>query len=275
MLTLYPLNMDYETAAKECNVDLSTVHIVENNNKIFNQQFQDFRDLWLYLQSVDSKIVYIEDDPNLILVRSEPRSTERGLTSSVATTVEEINQERQMLFFPTSMATWKELNLTDIWDERERQALDIRPFSSPIDTRESMLPFEFPHIRITTSEFWNQGESVIKRVMSFCDLEIDQSRWDQWVNIYDTWKKVLEPRVSFCYRLPVILKCIVNNWYYDIGELTFIQEVIIQHCLIYKHNLNLKTWQLDKFPQNTQDLYKLLEPNIHQTQDIYRVRSTA
>ena len=58
------------------------------------------------------------------------------------------------------------------------------------------------------------------------------------------------------------MKCIVNGWYKELPELTFDQEVIIQHALIYKHNLNLKTWQLSKFT-NTKQLYQLLEPNIH------------
>jgi hypothetical protein len=47
-------------------------------------------------------------------------------------------------------------------------------------------------------------------------------------------------------------------------NLDFYKEVIIQNALLYKQNLNLKNWQLEKFPANTQDLHKLLEPNIHQ-----------
>ena len=40
--------------------------------------------------------------------------------------------------------------------------------------------------------------------------------------------------------------------------------------IIYKHNLGLKTWQLEKFPANTQDLHTLLESNtLHNLDDIY------
>ena len=45
-------------------------------------------------------------------------------------------------------------------------------------------------------------------------------------------------------------------------KLDIIQEAFIQHELIYKHNLNLKTWQLEKFT-NTQQLHNLLETNTH------------
>ena len=58
------------------------------------------------------------------------------------------------------------------------------------------------------------------------------------------------------------MDAIVNNWHYEI-DLTFEQEVIVQHCLIYQHGLNLKTWQLEQFPRNTRDLHRLLEPNTH------------
>ena len=48
----------------------------------------------------------------------------------------------------------------------------------------------------------------------------------------------------------------------DKFNLDLVQEAAIQHELIYKHNLNLKTWQLTKFT-NTRQLHNLLEPNIH------------
>jgi len=46
-------------------------------------------------------------------------------------------------------------------------------------------------------------------------------------------------------------------------ELNLNQEASIQHVLIYKYDLNLKTWGLEKFPNNTKKLHELLEPNIH------------
>jgi hypothetical protein len=269
LLTLYPVRIDYEAAAKACGVDLNTVHNVENTKKIINYQAQDFKELWEYLHSINSKIIYIEDDPNLILVQSEPRSIDRKLTSNGATTVAELDHEYQSLFYHNSMQTWKDLSLQNIWDERERRALDIRPFASVLDIITVKLPFDTPHLRLTTSEFWNQGEMTIRRVFNYCQLDIDSTRWEDWKIIYNKWKGTLNDRISFCYRLPTILNATINGWYYNIGELTFIQEVIIQHCLIYKYNLNLKTWQLTKFPTNTQDLHKLLEPNIHPIPKIY------
>jgi len=84
------------------------------------------------------------------------------------------------------------------------------------------------------------------------------------------WQKKQLDLLDFCYNQPHIVDAIVNNLYYEI-DLTFDQEIIIQHCLIYQHGLNLKTWQLEKFPNNTQDLHKLLEPNIHSVENIYNI----
>ena len=54
-----------------------------------------------------------------------------------------------------------------------------------------------------------------------------------------------------------------NDYDYALPRLTLKQESIIQHCLIYWHNLNLKTWGLTHFPNNARLLHQLLEPNIH------------
>jgi len=63
--------------------------------------------------------------------------------------------------------------------------------------------------------------------------------------------------------LPAIVNAIVHNHYYLIPPMTLVYEAAVQHCLIYQHGLNLKTWNLQQFPSNAQDLHKLLEPNFH------------
>lgn len=276
LLTLYPWPLQYRHASEHYRIDIESVTFTEEiTEKFKNFVFEDFQKLWLYLNSINSKIVYVSDDPDLLVAHLDGRSTEGGIKKSGPTTLDELDAEFQDLFYADSKRAWQDQNLNSIWDERERRALDLRPYDSILSTRENLIPFELPHLHITTAELWTQGESVITRVMKFCDLPIDQNRWEYWTNIYSQWKQLLEPKVSFCYRLPLILKSIINNWYYEIGELSFMQEVLIQHLLIYKYNLNLKTWGLNKFPSNTQDLHKLLESNIHPVPDIYNTRSTA
>jgi hypothetical protein len=271
LLTLYPWTLLVPDAAKQHGLDIESLILTQDiMNKLEDAMAQDLGNLWLHLDSLQCKIVYVDDDPDLAMAHLDRRSTDGGIKmSKKSVTLQELDDEYQEIFYADSVKTWKELGLTNIWDERERRALDFRQHFDYTQTRQHMIPFELPHLRITTAELWTQGEWVIKKVMDFCELEIDQSRWEHWVNVYRQWQMILQQKILFCYRLPTIIKSIVNNWYYDIGELTFMQEVVVQHLLIYKHNLNLKTWELSKFPRNAQDLHKLLEPNTHSVPNIY------
>ena len=98
---------------------------------------------------------------------------------------------------------------------------------------------------------------------------MDPQRFNQWLPIYQQWASRQLKILDFCHEVSHIIDSIVNNWDYQLGDLSFEQEVVIQHYLIYKHNLNLKTWQLEKFPSNTKDLHKLLETNTHSVPVIY------
>lgn len=276
LLTLYPWPLHPRDAAKHYGMDIETMTLSNDIIEKFRDfTAQDFRSLWLHLYSMQSKIVYVEDDPTLSMAHIDLRSSDGGFKNHKASTLEQLDTEFQETFYADSLKTWHDLGLTNVWDERERRALDFRQHPDFTQTNQQVMPFDLPHLRITTAELWTQGDWVIKKVMDFCELEIDDTRWNHWLSVYREWQKIFQQRILFCYRLPLILKAIVNNWYYDIGNLTFMQEVVIQHLLIYQHNLNLKTWELAKFPQNAQDLHKLLEANIHPVSDIYNSRSTA
>jgi len=269
LLTLYPRFLSSVDAAKNFNVDIDSPEFASNiDTKFKDFLYQDLKKLWFYLHEVNAKIIWVENDPNLMVAHLNRRSTDNSIKDTGPASAEELDQEFQDLFYASSKKTWAELNLTNVWDERERRALDLRVKSSNANP-ENTMPFELPHLQFTNTELWTQGESVIQRVMKFCELEIQQDRWQSWLSVHKQWQSRLSQEASFCFRLPTILKSIVNGWYYDMGELTFMQEVAIQHFLIYKHNLNLKTWELSKFPRNAQDLHKLLEPNIHSVPNIY------
>ena len=105
--------------------------------------------------------------------------------------------------------------------------------------------------------------------MKYLDLDIVPERLSAWIPVYRRWQSIQSRSLKFAINLPYIIDAIVNNWYYELDDLSFEQEVIIQHFLIYKHNLNLKTWKLSKFPDNTQQLHDLLEANIHVVENIY------
>jgi len=183
--------------------------------------------------------------------------------SGTPSSINELKNDFDSVFFSDSTKKWESARLTNTWDIREKNALNFRPLD-PI--YEHYLTD--PHLRIDCREFWHNGISVINKVMDYLKLNISPDKFEQWKYVYYQWQTIHTRSMEFVYNYDHIVSAIVNNWDYAI-DLTFDQEVVIQHFLIYKHGLNLKTWQLEKFPNNTKQLHDLLEDNIHQIPKIY------
>ena len=124
------------------------------------------------------------------------------------------------------------------------------------------LDLSLPHCLINGEEWLTQGERTMRMIMDFCQTEIVPIRLEQWLPVYYQWQKVQSNSATFSIELEHIVNATVNGWYYPI-DLTLYQEAVVQHCLIYQHNLNIRNWELSKFPNNTQELHKLLEANTH------------
>jgi len=170
---------------------------------------------------------------------------------------------RKKSFHKNSIDKWKNLGLENIWDVRERQALDVRLLDMHTNEVADKCNFSKPHFRASVSDLWHRGIELFHQIMMYLDMPIVPDRLGQWIPIYHEWAQKPLALMKFGDGFDDTIKCIVNGWYKELPELSFDQEVIIQHALIYKHNLNLRTWQLEKFPRNTIDLHRLLEPNIH------------
>lgn len=163
--------------------------------------------------------------------------------------------------------TLENVSNPQIWDYREAYALCVRPLENKdfsVDINRS-----YPHYWIDFIDWINNGEYHIKEIMKFLNKPIKEDRWNHWVDVYKQWAKKSKDIVHFANNVEDIVEDIVKGNYRKLGNLSIHQEGIIQHLLIYKHDLNLKTWELKRFPDNTQDLHKLLEPNIHNVENIY------
>lgn len=230
---------------------------------ILHHQTLDYARAIDHCLETNCKVIYVNLHNKNSLYLHAFRSTERLFFSAqTPTSIEEHRSHLDQLFFQDSLQAWQDRGLTDIWDLRERRALQTRPFE-PLWY--DAVPFDktLPHLWIDSEWLWYDGLRTLEKIMLFCNLEIDSARWPLWVDVYRQWQNLQFKILHFVYDCKHIVDAIVNNWYYEIPDLNFDQEVIIQHCLIYQHGLNLKTWQLEKFPNNTQDLHLLLEPNIH------------
>lgn len=210
---------------------------------------KDLAKSWQYCNDHGSKNILIGDTQNLLLQTWLTRSTS---TSALGDFIR--------IFFPDYN------DKAAIWSRREQLALSIRPFDKSIVTRQ--IDRTITHCYIECQQWFYDGKESMKEIFEYLGLTIDPVRLEQWRPVYQQWQKIVQPRTDFAAKLKHIVSAIVNGWYYEI-DLSFEQEVVVLHCLIYQHGLNLKNWQLSKFPSNTQDLHKLLESNIHTVSNIY------
>ena len=167
-------------------------------------------------------------------------------------------------FFKESTTKWSQLGLNSVWDRREFIALNFN-FDKIIQITPN-IDLSIEHYCVDIMDLLNTFDISIKQLFEYLDLTVDSARWQHWVTIYTKWKKIHYDRLQFVWYFDTIINGIINGHSLDLTRfnLDIMQEAAIQHTLIYKHNLNLKTWQLEKF-QNTKQLHQLLEINIHNT----------
>jgi hypothetical protein len=257
-VSFYSSQLLFNNAAAALDISMDDL-TVSNQQKIAQYREQDYNQLLNFANDQQAKIVFVSLNDTLPMYLVNVRYLERmPFDNRPAESIADIQQSLDTVFFKDSLATWNDQHITNIWDVRERRALNTRLFDRP----SLKINFSFPHYWLDSQNLWYNSVEEIVKIMAWLDLEIDQSRFDKWTTVYRKWQKVQIAALQFQYNYRHIVDCTVNNWSYEIN-LTFEQEVVIQHLLIYQHNLNLKTWQLEKFPNNTKDLHQLLEPNIH------------
>lgn len=245
-------------------LDINVKSLVDHQwEEIVTAQTKNFQAQWQYCCENSNAVIFISLPTHAWLYKFFNRNLDRMLFENrPASSQDEIWQQFDEVFFANSKKIWDHNQLTEIWDRRERMALCWRPFDLRY-TQIDQVDFLKSHFKIDSTDLWHNGVDVVKEMMSFCGLEISPSRFQSWQDVYRNWQLIQKPIVDFVYNHRDIIDAIITNKDYALLDLTFEQEVVIQHCLIYQHNLNLKTWQLRKFPTNAQDLHTLLEPNIH------------
>ena len=174
----------------------------------------------------------------------------------------EISEDFISYFFGDSKKVWDELDLKNSWDQREFLALNFRPFDL-VGMKEN-LDLSKDHYHINTMELWDRFDESVGDLFQYLEMDINDKNFKKWIDIYREWKKLHKDRLFFIWYFDIIIDYVIKGYNLDLGRfnLDLYQEAAIQHALIYRHNLNLKTWQLEKFT-NTRQLHELLEPNIH------------
>lgn len=262
--SLYPHTIRDINVAKSLGIDVNHI-TAQDLNAIIDYKKNDYESLLCYLADKSAKIVFVKMCNSLPLYFMQSRSEVLPFAENGASaTQDQIRERLDFLFFKQSQQHWQNLGLDNLWDQRERRALDIRPF----DIKNFDVNLPTTALTINAQDLWHHGEVELIKIMDYCHLPVDSTRIDQWHSVYKSWQKIQLDALYFQNSYQDILKAIVNGYHLSI-DLTFDQEIVIQHCLIYQYNLNLKTWGLEKFPNNTFKLHQLLEPNIHEVPNIY------
>lgn len=260
--SFYPFPLHIDLALEQIGRsehDLQDAKVCHDAYQLIQDDYLDTL-AWIHTQQIP--VIYVAIDPLVAGYFWQPRALERRLIGpSQPDRLDDVFQEHDdIFFFEDSIKTWAAMGLTNVWDQRERMALDIRPFAK-IPMSDLTLPFK--HHWINCQDLWFDTERTISRAMSWLDLEITITRLDHWRSVAQRWQAIHNDHLRFYRQLPQIVRAIVRGHDFEIPLLTLRQEATVLHCLLYQHDLNLKSWQLYKFPTNAQHLHALLEENIH------------
>lgn len=225
---------------------------------LYQAQISDCDQLLKFVQQCH-RLIFLDYDlrdiHNIIYNDRRPMDFDHTLLDSVE---QKWNRHKSQFFSELD----SNFDSNNIWDQREKLALMIKNFQST--NFKNLVDKKLPHLYYTTDDVWNDLPNVIAEIIDFVGLELDQSHIDSWKPVYWIWREKHDN--FFSRQLDNIVSAIVNNNYMrlDRFRLNLLQEAMIQHKLMSEYNLNLKTWNLSQFPNNTQELHLLLEPNIHQ-----------
>lgn len=260
--SFYPFPLHLDQCCDKLGYSIDDLENQDIMKSIMEYQKQDYVDLLQWVaEEKNIPLIFVGFDRSVQGYKWQLRSLRSFVTSDKEHTNDDgFWEEYQNIYFSSSMKKWESLHLTEIWDVRERMALDLRPFDiDPYDN----LSLTCPHHWINCQDLWFDTERSIKSIMDFLDLKLVDDRYRSWLPVAKQWQTMQNDVLKFYRSLQHIIDSIVQGGHCDLPDLTLNQESIIQHCLIYQHGLNIKTWQLKKFPSNTKELHNLLEPSIH------------
>jgi hypothetical protein len=241
--------------AKKYSIDINQYQQPEIWRELQTAKHSEYKNCVQHCLDQDIPVVYVHPSPSTQGYFWNSRSLGKDIVNNKPFHNE---QEKQNVIDAITFSNID--NQLPIWDQREIMALNVRP----LDT--SMFPtsgWEKPYLRLESNRLWHNTQSTMLEILDFFKLTVDTRRLNHWKLISKEWQQIQLDSLKFWWKVDSIVESIVNGWFYQLPSMTLHQEAIIQHFLIYKHKLNLKTWQLEKFPDNALELHKLLEPNMH------------
>jgi len=262
LVSIYPCKAHSEQILTKFNINEN--EFSSNHQFVLSEQKKDYAAIWALLQEENIPIIYIASKNKLYT--QIYRSLDVRITKQYEPYADKLDyyKDHASIFFNI------DVDLTEIWNLRELIALSIRPFEE--DNLDCLVNFSQQHLYINADHLFYDGLKCIINVIDYLGLTVNQLRISAWKEVYYNWQQIQFDILKFSWDLDHICNCIVNNYSCDISKynLDLLQEATILHILLYKYGLNIKSYRLEKFPNNTQDIHKLLEKNtIHELENIY------
>lgn len=261
LLSAYPNPLYVDLVAQKLGIQIHDLSTSSQLQRVWQYQKTDYEMMldWI-VNHQKIPLVYVAFDPSVRGYKWTHRTLDRFVTKPCKpNTADDLIQEYQDTFFAEFHDKWSS-GSSHVWDRREQLALNIRPFDTHWDHD---FCLNHDHFRVDCQDLWFDTQQVLYNIMSWLGIPIVPQRLLPWSTVVAKWQQIQNAALHFPRSLPDIMEAIVHGHHMDLPDLTFYQESIIQHCLIYQHNLNLRTWQLERFPNDTYDLHQLLEPNCH------------
>lgn len=114
-------------------------------------------------------------------------------------------------------------------------------------------------LSVPISVFVAQPKQTLERLFSELDIPIDSSRWNRVDQMIDRWKNY-QKNLQLDSLCSTIIDATVSgkNFNWNRSDLTLHCEAFVQWALRDLHKLELKCYNLDVFPDSTQELRKHL-----------------
>ena len=162
-----------------------------------------------------------------------------------------------------NLKQWEHDNIDEfkLWELREfasKYFYDRIDNSIVLNHDMQKLITQFPKIKFITMDMLRTNfQQTINDILIYFNITV--KHWENIENIYSTWI-TKQAHIQKDYQIDQIVKSLIDQTFLDWQEwnLTFIDEFIIQRRLA-DMNINIKCYNLNTFPTNTNELLPLLE----------------
>lgn len=267
LVSCYSGDYDISATSKLLNIPITS----DNRNSLNEYALKDMQKRINYLYEKNFKVIHVYLPNKLNSYSDLPARQPSIRTLNNIETVSSFLEIQNYFIEQYFDKVKRKFANNEIWDYREKLAIILSSNILKNDIEKDNYEYK-KNLQLTSShkfiiveDLWYNGHDVVVDLLDFIELKLDKERFEQWRLVYKKWQNIQVSSLKFLYYLDHIVDSIINNYNFNLSQfnLTVIHEAIIQSRLLRDHNLTLKNYQLSKFPDNTQDIHKLLEENFH------------